>query len=503
MIFTDSPIRSTFGWESPNEAAIFFATLVPFLLTGMLWARKIRIAKIKYPLLTCLMLGEALLYLSLARTGSRSGALALVVGSGFYSLLLWRAHALSPKLWAANALARILLFGVVALFTVTGSRFSPEALLNDRSGEIRLDLWKAGLKMLALEPWTGWGVGQSGLQYMHWFQPPDDPKRVAGTIQSFLHIGVERGIPALWLFTTTVLLLPILSFLGIRRLSPREKSAKSIENSDPSFARRHSEDRAGTRRATANRPALLLASVGAVGAIWFVGNLFSTQWIIPKLWIVPSLSLAFAMILLLFRNRWRVIVISLGTAALVSGVLCAVAFQVGSRIRHSPEIAVEGDWIEILQGAPAESDTHSKQRIVLPDPDILGRDYGRELRKFFAEEEFPSTIVPRYENFTIPTRPYETVIAMGKYVNNALALPAPEILLFHPTVRPDPEIVASPPEGTSVTLFLPDLDVSGYEDLWRKAARREGWKITSTGWTGLDLRTQWPDIALMPVESAE
>ncbi|MGE9291636.1 MAG: O-antigen ligase family protein, partial [Puniceicoccales bacterium] len=209
-------LRSTFGWESPNEAAIFFATLIPFLWTGMLRLRKIRFGPTKYPLLVCLVGGEATLYLGIALTGSRSGALAVIVGAGFYSLLLWRTGAISLKFWTANALARILLFGAVALFTITGTRFSPEILLNDRSGAIRLDLWKAGLKMLSLEPWTGWGIGQSGLHYMHWFQPPDDPKRVAGMIQSFLHIGVERGLPALWLFTTILLLLSILSLLGIR-----------------------------------------------------------------------------------------------------------------------------------------------------------------------------------------------------------------------------------------------------------------------------------------------
>jgi len=138
----------------------------------------------------------------------------VLAGAGFYSLILVRSGSATVGFLASHFAVRILLFGLFAVFTVIGGRFSPESLLNDRSGEIRLDLWKAGLRMLHLEPSGGWGIGQSGLQYMHWFQSPDDPKRVAGTIQSYLHIGVERGIFAMWLFTSAILFLPLLAWTG-------------------------------------------------------------------------------------------------------------------------------------------------------------------------------------------------------------------------------------------------------------------------------------------------
>jgi len=97
---------------------------------------------------------------------------------------------------------------------------------------------------------------------------------------------------------------------------------------------------------------------------------------------------------------------------------------------------------------------------------------------------------------------------MGVSVNQGLAISAKEFHVFHPTVRPDEKVAHSLGEDTVVTVYLPDLDVSGYEDLWRRTARREGWRVVSTGWTGLDLRNQWPEIVAVsngsfPAQKAE
>ncbi len=471
MIPATTDLRATLGWESPNEAATFIAMLLPFVWTGLLWAGKIRFRKIRHTLQVVLPVVEGFLYLLLAQTGSRSGAVAIVGGAGFYLFLLARSGAVPRKsLWRGVGI-RVLVIGIIAVFTVLGTRFAPESLMNDRSGAIRLDLWKAGLRMLHLDPWSGWGAGQSGLQYMHWFQEPDDPKRVAGTIQSFLHIGVERGIPAMWLFTTGLFCLPLLSVFGVRRI-------RKERDGDGNFA------------------APLLASTGAVGVVWIVGNFFSTQWIIGGLWVVPIASLVLSAVLLSITTTapmklWGT---TLGTAACASLFLCLAAVHAGSRVGHSPQIALDGDWVVLRKERFGPGGEGRIDTLLLPDKEILGRDYGRELRRFFNRSDSVAAVAPRYGNFVLPNNEYDTVFGMGGSVNHGLAISAKEFHVFHPTVRPDEEVAHSLGEDTFVTVYLPDLDVSGYEDLWRRTARREGWRVVSTGWTGLDLRNQWPGV---------
>lgn len=347
-------------------------------------------------------------------------------------------------------------------------RFTPEALLGDRSAEIRLDLWKAGLRLLYLEPLGGWGPGQSGLQYMHWFQEPDDPKRVAGMIQSYLHLGVERGLPALWLFSSALFFGPLLAW----------RAARNVR---------------GTGERV--RPAVF-AGAGAAGAAWITGNAFSTQWIIGGLWLIPSVAVALLLLAGLVRAPRVSVVPALLGSALAGALLGAGSYFAGALVTHEPGVYLAQGWVRLQPAVPAKG----PDLLALPDRDVLGRDYGRELRRLLAQTPPRALVAPPDPADPMPREPFLHVLATGLHANNAMREGVKSLLIVHPTVRPDPKAADNLPPDARVTLFLPDLDVGGYGDLWRSLARQRKWAVVSTGWTGLDLRAKWPAVVLPHLE---
>ena len=91
------------------------------------------------------------------------------------------------------------LAGIGILLAATGffSRIDPRFVAGDASAGNRLVLWKGGLQMMAAAPWHGWGSGRSGSGFMHWFQPLESTQEYAGMVNSYLHVGVEYGLPVL------------------------------------------------------------------------------------------------------------------------------------------------------------------------------------------------------------------------------------------------------------------------------------------------------------------
>ena len=115
-----------------------------------------------------------------------------------------------------HVLVAVRLSGIGILLWLTDFlwRIEPGYVSQDVSAGNRLTLWKGGLQMIATSPLEGWGRGKSGDGFMHWFQPLDANEAYAGMVNSYLHVGVEYGLPVLLGVLVAFFTLVILSLNG-------------------------------------------------------------------------------------------------------------------------------------------------------------------------------------------------------------------------------------------------------------------------------------------------
>jgi hypothetical protein len=331
--FYGGQLRWALGWATPNYAGAFLAALIPWFWlvnrrsdgaaprreptgdapgstvaggTGRRF-RRVSGAALGWAL-------ELALWFCLAKTYSR-GALvaALAAAVGWHWLQRrrkdpGRAGTADPPpgvrvaagINGGDLMFRLAIVGGCLVLTGFAGRLAPWALSADRAVGNRWELWKGGAEMLAAAPLSGWGAGESGQAYMDWFQDLDRSEGYATMVNSFLHLAVDHGLPALG----GVLLL------GFALL------ATGME-----LARLNRQPGEGGRRAGA---AAAVASLLA----WAVANIFTTLWIEPRLWLVPAVALAFLAILS-WRDRsslrWRRIAPAsvLGATLLVSALFSA------------------------------------------------------------------------------------------------------------------------------------------------------------------------------------
>ena len=127
------------------------------------------------------------LLLTRSKGGFAMLALALAGGLMLYGRLHWR--------WRVGALAALLAVGA-AFFGVQGARRGAETM------EARGDYWRAGLAMIAEQPWLGGGPGTFGKRYVERRQPDAEPTLLAhnGFLQQWTDSGVAgfAGFAALW-----------------------------------------------------------------------------------------------------------------------------------------------------------------------------------------------------------------------------------------------------------------------------------------------------------------
>ena len=187
--------RFDFGFQQPNVAGAFFAMIALSFWVFFLNNRCPIHVRFQW---FYFILG-AFSVLAMVLTQSRGALFSLIVILGFILCLL---IAKRPELSRAYCIKIILLFTTLTsfiFFTNMKDRVSSQELLYGASTTYRLELWEAGLNMIYLKPLFGWGVDQSGEVYMQWFQRLDSNHRVAGMINSFLHIATERGLLVLFI----------------------------------------------------------------------------------------------------------------------------------------------------------------------------------------------------------------------------------------------------------------------------------------------------------------
>lgn len=181
MEFTyDGVVRHGFGFHNPNHAAALFCAMMPFLWAAWFrwrtWAARAVVAA-----------GTVLLLAGLAATFSRTG---LVVFAGEALLFLLLRKGAGWKVLAGLACAAVVVVavsGVWARFVIDAS------FLN------RFRIWRAGAELFAANPWTGVGLGNSGLLASAFLLPEGITCRTL--VNSHLTLLAEFGLPVgfLWL----------------------------------------------------------------------------------------------------------------------------------------------------------------------------------------------------------------------------------------------------------------------------------------------------------------
>lgn len=453
--------RWNLGWSNPNQAGAFIAMWIPWLW-GLLRAMDGR----RHECLICtLFLALELgLWFLLCKTYSR-GDLVGVVLSGVV-FLGWRyVIGGGSRRWSWLA---VRVAGVVTLLVITGffNRIDPRFISQDASAGNRLTLWRGGLQMVAASPWHGWGIGNSGPAFMHWFQPQGSNEAYAGMVNSYLHVAVERGLP--------ILVVVITIAMGVLVMAWR------------------------TSRAMRGVSSELVAAAGCSWLVFLIVNGFSTLWIFGNLWWIPMVAGLWILGATWAVHRMRVfdsVGNVLGLSAVFSIVvitgLCLAGRMMTDGLRITP--GPDDGWVSCA--GPGAS---GRNLFLFPDPTVLGETWGKEIRRLVGElairQVYVSTDrridrIPSGEDF----QP-RWIIACGREAGEGFAVigkfPEAGLILVHPLGKP---IV---PEGFQgkVSVILPMLDTHGTGRQWKLICRQHGWGCRTSPGVGQDVRLVWPEI---------
>ncbi|MDP0489774.1 MAG: O-antigen ligase family protein [Verrucomicrobiota bacterium JB023] len=463
--FFGDHLRWNLGWENPNPAGAFVAMWIPLLWSlaksGQKEARRAS-------LWSWFVLGVELgLWFLLCKTYSRGALVALGVAGLIYFLWGWWKEGRKAA-WMQGGV-RIL--GVAALLVTTGflDRIEPSYVATDASAGNRLTLWKGGLEMIAVEPWTGWGRGESGPGYMHWFQPVEESEAYAGMVNSYLHVGVERGLPFLVGVLGVTLMMVGLAFVSA--------SDRELRNRKANVAH-------------------LLGGLGASLLVFLGVNFFSTLWIFENLWCLPLAS-----VLLIFGGSWRLraqVFLPLLAKVIACSIVVAIflgvlIYGISRSIDNELKIERKGEAVLVL--SRKEQDKNVRRILMFPDRSTLGESWGKEIRRLIEDEHFRDVeVVVATEAVPRGGEGFELIVASGSRYQEGLKAatnhPASPLILVHPKGKP---FVIDEVEN-EVTLVLPFVDTDGAGRIWRREGRKQKWKVRVNAGVGQDVRLVWPQV---------
>lgn len=438
------------------------AVLLP-TVWGMLRIVRARLVRRWRWLFPGALLLETCLWLLLAKTYSRGGLLAAVAAAGWFLFASKGSGTAGSR--AASAVLRGTGVVLVLVFTGFVVRLTPAYALADASIGNRVELWRGGLEMSASAPWRGWGAGESGRVYLNWFQPLAHTENYATMVNSYLHVAVEYGLPAL----TLVLALLIWALLIAWR----------------------------------KRSRIWVAAAGASLLAWAVANGFSTLWIEPWLWVVPAAALAVIGVSVCQMEKtslWRMCGLSLGLGLMIAGGVAATGARLGAGRKYAA-IPGPGDVVIVqTKGVHGES---SATWQIWPDASVFGHTPGKELRRWLLAQKPPLQLIVHpakgAAGDSIAGRT-EGVMLCGDQAARWHAGFAPEVRqvwFIHPLGAP-PAI--QPAAGkvnhfTRLTVFLPEIDQFGTNAAWRNWASVSGARVVQSPWVGEDIRAAWPAAA--------
>lgn len=449
--------RWNLGWPTPNYAGAWLATVVPcfWVCWRLRWLGLVGGVK------AFLLLGEVAVWVALCMTFSRGGLVAAMGALGvFLSIRLIAA----PGSWKGLLTMAGLRVGLVLILLVaTGfsSRVAPEFARTDGAVVNRLDLWQGGLQMMAAAPVSGWGAGESGRGYMNWFQSTDRNEGYATMVNSYLHVGVERGLPVLMTVLSVLMLLLLLSLQIGRRVG---------------------------------WSAWLASGAGASIVAWALANVFTTLWIDGRLWLVPGVAGAL-LLMLGMRMEWRFwarsLAMAVGTGAMVSTALLWAGWiwNQGAALKIAPTaVGVQVDNRAVMEAKP-----DPKVGWVLVNASVLGRSPGKAVREWLQEDRSLGTVSVQ-ERFRVGMHAPEGVTDWVVFGKQAVRLSevstgVKRVYVIHPEGRP-PALAL----GVDWVLVLPGVDTLGNGRVWWEWAGIVGAELRISEGVGQDIRAVWPEI---------
>lgn len=418
------------------------------------------------------VLGEVAVLISLAGTGSRGGWVAWLG-----ALAIWLCGLRAWREWRVAVIATGLRL-TVALAAIGGlsvqERLDPGNWGQDRSVGNRVQLWQGATRMMLDRPWGGWGAGQSGWMYCEGYQPLEREELHRTCVNSYLTLGVERG---LWVFLLLIgaAVAPLTwLFIGsVRRGAPvQNRGSRCLE--------------------------WRLAAVASWSG-WAIANVFSTLSEVPALWWWWPVVAVVAF----WGLPWRQGIVVAGVAmGLAFGAAWAVADRAGD---GGVDVQLQdGHWV--FRASALEP---LEQWLLLPDERVLGLVPGRETRRLALAKPgvaiwMPGAQAPfldqgrRLDELRSPARhmtegrPFEAVswdriLQVGSAQMNEGRGMA-ERWRIHPLGRPSKD------EAMVAGILLPTLAGTGDLYAWRKWAEAHDVPIIRTGVAGLDIRSRWPEV---------
>jgi hypothetical protein len=469
--FSGGHLRWNLGWQTPNYAGAFLATLLVFLwaFSGSRWRWVI------------LAVETGGLFL-LLKTYSRGAVLAWGVAWLFaiFALRVLRSRSGALRWMVSPVILAVLMFSVSFEWNrvrETGAQFE-EVRGIDNAVVNRLALWRSGLQMSAAAPLSGWGAGEAGRAYMNWYQDLGRAEVYSTMVNSYLHVSVEYGTP--------MFALVLLAFGGLMTIAWRMANDKSAPSTILGVDRHY-----------------LIAAAGASVMAWAVANVFTTLWIEPMLWVAPGAACLF-LILIFLKGDWR----NLSKSALMIGLFIAV-LSTGSL--H----VLRGSWLrpkeKSFRIAPtglgavtiSQSGADSAEWHAWPDVSVLGPTPGKEFRIWMEVMDVHllrltvHQVVPRSSSGVLAKK--EGVILFGRHserVRQEIALKPENLWVIHPTVEPPTgvAVVSGGESPTLITVLLPEIDEVGINSAWQFWAEQNMARVVSSPNCGVDIRAVWPDV---------
>lgn len=422
IFYFGDQLRWNLGFETPNIAGALVAVAIAFLLP---FTSKIPDTKRRLLAFAVLLAVEISLWFVLAKTYSRGALVA--AGICFICCNAFMFSRSESKFRILGiALAKAVAVSAILLYSGFANRISPEYIGNDGSTSGRIALWTGGLKMVAQAPVCGWGVDKSGEEYINWYQDFSDERKYAGMVNSYLHIAVERGLPALFVA------LSILVFLFFADFRLWQK------NGD-----------------------LFALALGLAMLSLYVSNIFSTLWIVSSIRYAGITIAAVSVIYAIFKGREILTFSKIAMLSIASAASICLCLYLAGLALQPKFISKYSDHITLAPNKPTD-----KRIAVIADKDTFGKYFGKTLRNAYVKSTH-ETVLDVYCEIPKNAEGYDKFIVTGKFAQTFQPSTAAKVVYINPIGNPPP------PSGlTNATIYLPRFDVYNQNTKWINATKK-------------------------------